>query len=197
MDVPMAEPSKTRKRVGVQAALDAVGAGPTTALGIQGALNQMRAASGATDEPREPSPLEQLKAAGDVLADAATAAEALLPAMEKRRVELAKELTELESQIVRMRTIIQTAAPYRHHVEQKPVEPIVDAAAGPDIDQVLFSSSQPMKVSEIREQIEKRMGHPWAPSTISNHLSRGKANGRYINDEDGWKLSHKGISDML
>lgn len=192
----MAEPSKTRKRVGVQAALDAIGAGPTTG-GVQGALNQMRAASGVTDEPREPSPLEQLKAAGDVLADAATAAEALLPGMEKRRVELAKELTELESQIVRMRTIIQTAAPYRTHIEQKLVEPVIDAAAGPDIDQVLFESSQPMKVSEIREQIERRMGHPWAPSTISNHLSRGKADGRYVNDDGGWKLSHKGVADML
>lgn len=192
----MAEPSRPRKRVGLQAALDAVGAG-SAVFGVQGALNQMRTAS-ASVEPHEPSPLEQLKAASEVLADAATAAEALLPGMEKRRIELSRELTELESQIVRMRTIIQTAAPYRQvHTNEKPLEPLVDAAAGPDIDQVLFESSQPMKVSEIREQIEKRMSHPWAPSTISNHLSRGKADGRYNNDGGGWSLSHKGVADML
>ena len=189
----MAEPSKPRKRVGIQAALDAIGASSSTAFGVQGALNQMRAASGAV---LEQSPLEQLKAAAAVLVEAASGAEGLLPSMEKRRVELANELTELESQFVRLRTIVHSAAPYRQ-TEQKPLEPLIDAAAGPDIDRVLFDSSVPMKVSDIREQIEKRMNHPWAPSTISNHLSRGKADGRYINDDGGWKLSHKGISEML
>lgn len=136
---------------------------------------------------------EQRTLVANLLIEAAAGAEALLPSMEKRRVELARELTELESQITRLRTIVYSAAPYRTPQEQQVSETII--GAGLDIDRVLFDSDGPMKVSDIRKQIKKQMDRAWASSTISNHLSRGKADGCYVNEGGSWKLSHKGVSE--
>lgn len=143
--------------------------------------------------------VEQLKAAQNLLVDAANAAEGLLPALEKRRIELARELSDLETQVVRLRTIVVTAAAYKQQKDEDSgaYEAVIDGAARPDIDQVLFQSFGPMSASEIREQIKTRTGHDWAASTISNHLSRGKAHGRYLNENGSWKLTTKGLGDML
>jgi len=120
-----------------------------------------------------------------LLTQAAKAAEAMLPELEAKRAMLVRELETLAVQIDQVRAI----ANYGTEPPTPALSIMERAQCQQDIDAVLITAGMPLRVTEIRERIQKDLGRNWAESTIYGHLSKGKASGRYINEANRWFLT--------
>ena len=135
----------------------------------------------------------------ELLKSASQSAQHLLPVAEQE-LEDAKRLVEEKTRTV---THLRALAAFSEHVSRSdaslrastplPLTLMQNAAAdvGKDIESALTTYG-PLKAPVLRELIYKHYGRTWGESTIYSYLSKGKATGKYLHENNQWSLASQG-----
>lgn len=142
----------------------------------------------------------------ELLQSAAEAAAALLPELEQKYADLLAEAKAVSEEIEELRVlarrvskqsnvdvVVQPALPGNPDSDSK--EDAAGNQAVNDLEREMLEKG-PVSASEMRRRIEERTGRRWGASTVYNHLKKGKDSGRYINEDNLWRLSNAAKSHM-